>query len=114
MSHYLCSESQIRAVSFVILRLNAVWQQAVGDCLSELNSADVCDLMVLTSIDSLWKYEYGSDRAVFPAPANFPSSTLTHYRQKHCLTYYLVTGICSSFEYSKQDTKLRKLDLTTG
>jgi hypothetical protein len=41
-----------------------------------LNLADICDLMVLTFVDSLWKYKYGSDLAVFPAVALFPLSTL--------------------------------------
>jgi hypothetical protein len=49
---------------------------AVGDCLIKHNLLDVCDIMVLISIDSLWKYEYGSDLAIFPVLAMFPSSNL--------------------------------------
>jgi hypothetical protein len=49
--------------------------RADGDCLTKHNLADVCDLMVLISVDNLWKYEYGSDLAIFPALAISPSST---------------------------------------
>jgi hypothetical protein len=49
---------------------------AIGDCLTKTNLAHVCDPVVLISVDGLWKYEYGSNLAVFPALAIFPSSTL--------------------------------------
>jgi hypothetical protein len=49
---------------------------AVGVYLTEYDLADVCDLMMLISVDSLWKYEYGSDLTVFPALAIFRKSTL--------------------------------------
>lgn len=42
---------------------------SVGDSLTEHNLADVNDLTVLTSVDSLWKYEYGSNLAIFPTRA---------------------------------------------
>jgi hypothetical protein len=38
--------------------------------------------MVLISVDNLWKYEYGSDLAIFPALAIFLSSTLPQYGNK--------------------------------
>jgi hypothetical protein len=49
--------------------------RTVGDCLTKHNLTDVCDLMMLISVDSLWKCEYGSDLVIFPALAIFPSST---------------------------------------
>jgi hypothetical protein len=54
--------------------------RALGDCLTKHNVADFCDLMVLISVNSLWKYEYGSDLAIFPALARKPSNTLQSYR----------------------------------
>jgi hypothetical protein len=48
----------------------------VDDCLNKHNLANICALMVFISVDSLWKYEYGSDLAIFPALAIFPSRTL--------------------------------------
>jgi hypothetical protein len=46
----------------------------IGDCLTKHKLADVCDIMVLISVQNLWKYEYGSDLAIFPALAIFSSS----------------------------------------
>jgi hypothetical protein len=51
-------------------------RRAVGNCLTEHSLADVRDKMVLISVGSLWKYGYGSDLAIFPALAIFPSSSL--------------------------------------
>jgi hypothetical protein len=45
--------------------------RAVGDCLTKHNLADVRDLMVVISIDSLWKYENGSELAIFPSSTLF-------------------------------------------
>jgi hypothetical protein len=42
---------------------------AVGDCLTKHNFNDICDLMVLISVDILLKYEYGSDLAIFSSLA---------------------------------------------
>jgi hypothetical protein len=53
---------------------------AVGYRLTKHNLADVRDPMVLISVDNLWKYKYGSDLAIFPALAIFPSSTLLSER----------------------------------
>jgi hypothetical protein len=35
--------------------------------------------MVLISVDNVWKYEYGSDLAIFPAVVMFPSNTLLYF-----------------------------------
>jgi hypothetical protein len=55
---------------------NNTQRRAVSDCLTKHNLADVCDLIVLISVDSLWRYEYGSDLDIFSALAIFPTSTL--------------------------------------
>lgn len=39
--------------------------RADGGCLAKHYMADICDVTVLISADSLWKYEYSSDMAVF-------------------------------------------------
>jgi hypothetical protein len=49
---------------------------AVGDCLTKHNFGDVLDLMTLIFIGSVWKYEYGSELAVFPALGVFRTSAL--------------------------------------
>jgi hypothetical protein len=66
---YLCSAWHLMASDNTQCR-------AVGDCLTKHNLTDVCDVMVSISVDNLWKYEYGSDLAIFPALATLPTSTL--------------------------------------
>jgi hypothetical protein len=67
---------------------------AVGDCLTKHNLTDICDLMVLISVDNLWDYEYDSDLAIFPAFAVFPTSTSlksdTVKRYNICLNFYIM------------------------
>jgi hypothetical protein len=48
----------------------------VFSCLIKHTLADVCDLIVLIYVDNLHKYEYGSDLAMLPVLAVFPSNTL--------------------------------------
>jgi hypothetical protein len=73
----------MHAVSFVLLTLkwrlttrSALHCLPITDCFTKNSLADVSDLMVLTSVDSLRKYKYDSDLAIFPAFAIFFSSTL--------------------------------------
>jgi hypothetical protein len=47
------------------LHLDNTLCRAVCDCLSELKLADVCDVMLLVCVGSLWKCEYESDLAMF-------------------------------------------------
>jgi hypothetical protein len=46
------------------------------DCLTELSNVNVCDVMVLTSVDSLRKYEYDNYLAIFYVLAIFLFCTL--------------------------------------
>lgn len=62
---------------------------APGDCLTEHNLVDVCGLMVHIPPDSLGKFKYGIDLAIFPALAILFSSTISVNFQEHKATYFL-------------------------
>jgi hypothetical protein len=53
---------------------DSMQRHAVGDCLSEHNFANFCDLMVLISVENL--RNCGSDLAIFAALPIFSSNTL--------------------------------------
>jgi hypothetical protein len=56
-------------------QLDGVWQRAVGDCLTKHNLANVCDLMVLISVESM------SSAVTWPYFLQVPYTTLSHVPQ---------------------------------
>jgi hypothetical protein len=76
MTYYFCPQSQMRLACFILLTSKCrLTTRSTAQLVTERNLADVCDRMVLISVDSLWNCEYGSDLVKFPALAIFPSST---------------------------------------
>jgi hypothetical protein len=89
--------------------LDGVWQHAVGDdCRTKHSLARVCDLMVLIFVDSLRKYECGSDLAIFPVLAIFPKSIYTVQFKKKVALLHVYNEVTSEPTVTRYTTIVRK------